>query len=78
MPINRIKEDNLRLLRYFRFVGTYTSNKQQLQLKSLDACIENFSKFKTLSKERVQIEFNKLLLSKNVSFVFSILKNIIY
>ena len=74
IPINRIKEDNLRLLRYFRFVGTYTSNKQQLHLTSLNACIENFSKIKTLSKERVQIEFNKLLLSKNVSFVFSILK----
>ena len=74
IPINRIKEDNLRLLRYFRFVGTYTSNKQQLHLTSLNACIENFSKIKTLSKERVQIEFNKLLLSKNVGFVFSILK----
>ena len=74
IPINRIKEDNLRLLRYFRFVGTYTSNKQQLHLTSLNACIENFSKIKTLSKERVQIEFNKLLLSKNVSFAFSILK----
>ena len=74
IPIDRIKEDNLRLLRYFRFVGTYTSNEQQLHLKSLNACIENFSKIKTLSKERVQIEFNKLLLSKNVSFSLSILK----
>jgi tRNA nucleotidyltransferase/poly(A) polymerase len=73
-PTDRIKEDNLRLLRYFRFVGNYTSNEQQLHLKSLNACIENFSKIKTLSKERVQIEFNKLLLSKNVSFAFSILK----
>ena len=74
IPIDRIKEDNLRLLRYFRFVGTYTSNEQQLHLKSLNACIENFSKIKTLSKERVQIEFNKLLLSKNVSFSLLILK----
>ena len=74
IPTDRIKEDNLRLLRYFRFVGTYTSNEQQLHLKSLNACIENFSKIKTLSKERVQIEFNKLLLSKNVSFALSILK----
>ena len=74
IPINRIKEDNLRLLRYFRFVGAYTSNEKQLHLESLSACVENFSKIKTLSKERVQIEFNKLLLSKNVGFAFSILK----
>ena len=56
-PVNRIKEDNLRLLRYFRFVGTYNSNEQQLHLESLNACLENFSKIQTLSKERVQIEF---------------------
>ncbi len=74
IPINRIKEDTLRLLRYFRFVGTYASNEQQLHLTSLNACIENFSKIKTLSTERVQIEFNKLILSKNVGFAFSILK----
>ena len=74
IPINRIKEDNLRLLRYFRFVGAYAMNEEQLHLESLSACVENFSKIKTLSKERVQIEFNKLLLSKNVGFAFSILK----
>ena len=74
IPIYRIKEDNLRLLRYFRFVGTYASNEEQLDLASLSACIENFSKIKALSKERVQIEFNKLLLSKNVSFALIILK----
>ena len=74
IPTNRIKEDNLRLLRYFRFVGVYASNEEQLDLASLSACVENFSKIKTLSKERVQIEFNKLLLSKNVGFAFSILK----
>ena len=62
------------MLRYFRFIGTYASNEEHLDLASLSACIENFYKIKTLSKERVQIEFNKLLLSKNVSFVFSILK----
>ena len=67
-PINRIEEDNLRLLRYFRFVGTYSSNKQELHLKSLNSCLENFSRIKSLSKERVQVEFYKLLLSKNVSF----------
>ena len=74
IPIDRIKEDNLRLLRYFRFIGTYTSNEKELHLKSLKVCLENFSKIKALSKERVQIEFNKLLLSKNISFVLLILK----
>ena len=62
------------MLRYFRFIGAYASNEEQLHLGSLSACVENFSKIKTLSKERVQIEFKKLLLSKNVGFAFSILK----
>ena len=74
-PLNRIEEDNLRILRYFRFVGTYTSNESQLHLKSLNICLENFSKIKTLSKERVHLEFCKLLLSEHVSFVLLILKN---
>ena len=74
IPVNRIQEDKLRLLRYFRFIGTYNNNEKQLHLRSLHACIENFSEIKILSKERIQIEFNKLLLSKNVSFAFAILK----
>ncbi len=73
-PIKRIEEDNLRVLRYFRFVGTYNSKEQQLHSKSLNACLENFSKIQSLSKERVQLEFFKLLLSENVNFVLSILK----
>ena len=74
-PLKRITEDNLRLLRYFRFVGTYSSKEKQLHLKSLKVCLENFAKIQSLSKERIQIEFFKLLLSDNVSFVLLILKN---
>ena len=73
-PIKRIEEDNLRVLRYFRFVGTYNSKAQQLHSKSLNACLESFSKIQFLSKERVQLEFLKLLFSENVNFVLSILK----
>ena len=56
------------------FKNQKITNEEQLDLASLSDCIENFSKIKTLSKERVQIEFNKLLLSKNISFALLILK----
>ena len=46
-----------------------------MHAKSFNVCLENFSKIQLLSKERVQSEFFKLLLSENVNFVLSILKN---
>ena len=73
-PLKRIEEDNLRLLRYFRFVGVYCDKEDQLHLKSLNASIANFSKIQFLSKERIQLEFFKLIVSDNVSLVILILK----
>tara|TARA_A100001011_G_scaffold372429_1_gene430831 strand:- start:16763 stop:17959 length:1197 start_codon:yes stop_codon:yes gene_type:complete len=73
-PLKRIEEDNLRLLRYFRFVGVYCDKEDQLHIKSLNASIDNFSKIQFLSKERVQLEFFKLVVADNVSLVLLILQ----
>ena len=74
VPEKRIFEDRLRLLRYFRMVGLYSSKKKHLDSKSLSASIKNFSYIKTLAKERINIEFFKLILSDNAAFSLTLLK----
>ena len=52
----RIKEDNLRILRFFRFFGSYCFNSNVNDLKT---CIENKDKLKNLSIERISMEIHK-------------------
>ena len=47
-PLERIEEDNLRLLRYFRFIGVYSDSEDQLHVKSLIASVDNSSKIQFL------------------------------
>ncbi len=60
-PSERIKEDYLRILRYYRFLAYYGKN--------VPGTIKELSELKegllTLSKERIQHEFLKLLDAKN-------------
>ena len=61
-PEARIKEDFLRILRFFRFYSLYGSGKPDS--KALKAC-KKMSKFLTkLSSERVWMEMKKILISK--------------
>lgn len=57
----RIQEDFLRILRFFRFSCDYAKNPD---LESFKACIRQKSNLKTLSRERIRIEFLKLLSSQ--------------
>ena len=61
-PSKRIKEDYLRILRYFRFLSKFLVN---IDKKSLDACIKYAKNLNILSSERVLMEFNKILISDN-------------
>lgn len=58
----RIKEDYLRILRFFRF-SSYYANK--LDLESLKACDELKSGLISLSRERIKSEFDKIIVSSN-------------
>ncbi len=60
----RIKEDYLRILRFFRFYSYF--GKQPIDNKALKACRDNKDGLKTLSLERIRDEFGKILLSPNV------------
>ena len=60
-PSERIQEDYLRILRFFRFSSIY--GKGRPDVKALAACKTFAQKIKTLSKERVTSEFLKIITS---------------
>lgn len=60
----RVREDYLRILRYFRFLAFYAPAKKdgsKIDAEALKACRENRAGLKTLSSERVWIELKKTL-----------------
>ena len=59
---DRINEDYLRILRYFRLITTLSLNIGDQ--KELDACIDQVEKLTDLSAERIRSELFKILSSK--------------
>ncbi len=57
----RIREDYLRILRFFRFHAQYGDPAQGLDAEGLAACAEHSALLETLSRERVTAELRKLL-----------------
>ncbi len=70
-PEQRIKEDYLRILRYFRFLGYY--GKGGIEQKSLDACIKYKSHINKLSAERKCQEFTKILQLQDSLHIISLM-----
>ena len=66
----RIREDYLRILRYFRFLGRYGWSAEPDQLT---AVTENLEGLKLLSAERVQSEMEQILGSAHVASVLPLL-----
>ena len=64
-PAARIKEDYLRILRFFRFHARYGAGAPDA--KGLAACIKYKSKLQELSSERIRQELFKLLEAKRAS-----------
>ncbi len=60
----RVREDYLRILRFFRFLAWY-GGQEKVDAASLKACRENQSGIKKLSAERVWMEMKKLLSARN-------------
>lgn len=58
-PVQRITEDTLRILRFFRFHAWYGSGAPDAD--GLEACIRGRAGIETLSRERVRTELLKLL-----------------
>ena len=60
-PEERIQEDYLRILRYFRFLPIYESDKNHINVAAFAACSRLKSGLKKLSKERIWQELQKIL-----------------
>ncbi len=56
----RVREDYLRILRYFRFLAWYAGDSK-IDAAALKACRENRAGLKSLSSERVWAEIKKML-----------------
>src|SRR6185312_3314620 len=64
-PANRIAEDYLRILRFFRFHAAYGSGR--LDAAGLAACIAGREGLDQLSRERVRMELMKLLIASRAA-----------
>ena len=60
-PQERILEDNLRILRFFRFYSWFGKTNKSLDNASLSACVHFKEKLLNLSGERIGTEMKKLL-----------------
>ena len=70
-PTQRIEEDYLRILRFFRFYSAF--GKAPIDAKALKACVENKDNLKTLSIERIRDELIKLAKTKNFARTLKIM-----
>ena len=64
-PNNRIQEDYLRILRFFRFHAQFSELVTQFDKVALDAIKKNQDGLKKLSKERIWSELKKILSTSN-------------
>ncbi|GAB4268463.1 MAG: CCA tRNA nucleotidyltransferase [Pararhodobacter sp.] len=61
----RIREDYLRILRFFRFHAQYGDPEGGLDAEALSACALHSARLETLSRERVTAEMRKLLSARD-------------
>ena len=61
----RIREDYLRILRFFRFHAIYADPEGGIDAEGLAACAANSAGIETLSRERIGAEVRKLLSAAN-------------
>ena len=70
-PDERIKEDYLRIMRFFRFYSIFS--KQPMDKEALKACVANKDGLRTLSIERVRDELFKLLVTPRAAETMQII-----
>ena len=63
-PRDRIREDYLRILRFFRFIAWY-GREGEIEPEGLAACAELADGLEHLARERIGTEMRKLLLAKD-------------
>jgi len=71
-PEERISEDALRILRFFRFLAFY--GREPADKEALAACTSLAAKIETLSGERIQQEMLKLLAAEKSADIISLMQ----
>ena len=71
-PTQRIQEDYLRILRFFRFYSMFGEGEPDK--KALQACVENREGLKKLPMERIREELLRLLQTKNAAKTIKIMQ----
>lgn len=69
-PDERIMEDHLRILRFFRFSASFA---KKLDKDSLKSCIEHKHLLGSLSIERVKSEWDKMIVLPNIHEIFKVM-----
>ncbi|NP_001082356.1 tRNA nucleotidyl transferase, CCA-adding, 1 S homeolog [Xenopus laevis] len=72
-PSQRIQEDYLRILRYFRFYGRISERSGAHTSGTLDAVRENASGLRGISGERIWVELKKILEGNHVNHLIQII-----
>lgn len=70
-PSERIAEDILRILRYFRFYGLYDKGEPDDAI--LNACAQAADQIDTLSSERITQEFSKIMMSPRAAEIIMLM-----
>lgn len=70
-PDERVKEDYLRIMRFFRFYSIFS--KKTIDKNALKACVDNKDGLRTISIERVRDELFKLLVTPKVAETMQII-----
>jgi len=75
-PADRIREDRLRSLRFFRFLALYGKLDVQIDTITLTAISENIDGIEMLSRERIGAEVMKLLAAPDPSDALGVMKEV--
>lgn len=70
-PANRIKEDYLRILRYFRFYARIADDPDQHDADTIKAISDNVDGLQKISGERIWMELSKILSGRYVPHIMS-------
>jgi tRNA nucleotidyltransferase/poly(A) polymerase len=74
-PDKRVKEDYLRILRFFRFATKFPAKDFHFDHASLEACRNNTDGLYNISGERIWMEMKKILSSPNAGYLLSVMDN---
>ena len=69
-PLQRIAEDHLRILRFFRFLARFGDTPDPV---GLDACVSRANDLMALSRERIRDELLKLLVARDAVRVLNLM-----